>query len=103
MSPVINKPTCISWQVLLHCCYSCAASFASSCQLWALRDSTVSTYLLQVGTDFWLNQPYDMKFDAYGNLFIADSGEHAVDEYCASNVPAQPCLLVLVVASILSG
>jgi sugar lactone lactonase YvrE len=54
--------------------------------------STVAGLKDGTGSDAWLNQPRDVKLDASGNLYVADTGNAAIREISPAAVVATPTI-----------
>ncbi len=60
--------------------------------------STISGFLDGTGTSAWLNQPKDVKLDAAGNLYVADTGNAAIRKITPALVVDTPVITAAVVA-----
>ncbi len=54
--------------------------------------STVAGFKDGVGIDAWLNQPRDVKVDALGNLYVADTGNAAIRKITPAGVVTTPVI-----------
>jgi streptogramin lyase len=55
--------------------------------------STIAGLLDGTGTEAWLNQPRDVKMDAAGNLYIADTGNAAIRMITPAEAVSTPSIV----------